>query len=364
IPADWENVILRRVTYDPRPEANGADRSLRAWLQAASSGRADIDPTVLPMQTIDKQDVPPDELEGTLGDPLRDKGVEAAQLVMLGGRGSGTSSATNPFWSRVVMAETNGVWLMEMIHGLTGFKDLYAFGNDVDPAERAIDTFDEMSRASQTHPTAYTKNELGWLDAAAIRLHPGASANYTLQDLSLAQPPLTGRVGAVQIGGSFPYMMVEARKKTDQFEAGMPTTNDPFEAGISSEGVIAYRVQTKNPTVEAREGNKLPLFLLTITALQPGQSTTLDNGVNLTVTAALPDGFTVNINDPNEVSVPYVLFSSAKTAANEVYHAGLVPNFTGDNNPESWVELQSPSAGEIVPRGSTVNMRLRLSPTP
>jgi len=51
IPPDWENVILRRVVYDPRREANGADRSLRAWLRAASSGLADIDPSVLSMVT-------------------------------------------------------------------------------------------------------------------------------------------------------------------------------------------------------------------------------------------------------------------------------------------------------------------------
>ena len=59
IPPDWEAAILRRVLFDPRPEANGADRSLRAWLRAVSSGLADIEPTVLPMQTIDKHDVRP-----------------------------------------------------------------------------------------------------------------------------------------------------------------------------------------------------------------------------------------------------------------------------------------------------------------
>ena len=51
IPPDCETAILRRVAYDPRPEVNGADHSLRAWVRAASSGRADIDPLVLPMQT-------------------------------------------------------------------------------------------------------------------------------------------------------------------------------------------------------------------------------------------------------------------------------------------------------------------------
>jgi hypothetical protein len=222
IPPDWEDAILRRVTYYPRPQANGADRSLRAWLRAVSSGLADIDPTVLPMQTIDKQDVDPDELEGTLGGPLRDQGMDAAVLVMLGDRPSGINSG---FWSRVVMAESNGVWLMELIHGLTGFKDLYPFMNDVDPPARAIDSFDQMSARSQTHPTAFTKNELGWLDAAAIPLHTGASVEYDLQHLSLAQPPVAGRAAAIRIGDGVPYVMVEARKMTDQFEAGMPSSS-------------------------------------------------------------------------------------------------------------------------------------------
>ena len=90
IPADWENAIFRRVVYDPRREANGADRSLRAWLRAASSGLADIDPSVLPMQTIDKQVVEATELESALGPRLRDQRMDAAVLVMLGGRGAGT----------------------------------------------------------------------------------------------------------------------------------------------------------------------------------------------------------------------------------------------------------------------------------
>jgi len=362
IPPDWENVILRRVVYDPRPEANGADRSLRAWLRAASSGRADIDALVLPMQTINKQVVEADELEGTLGASLRNQGVEAAVLVMLGGRGAGTNRG---FWSRVVMAESNGVWLMEMIHGLTGFKDLYHFNNDVDPPERAIDTFDEMSASSQTHPTAFTKNELGWLDAAAIPLHVGASADYALQYIGLAQPPLAGRVAAVRIGADFPYVIVEARKMTDQFEAGMPTTNDSQERGIANEGVIAYRVQTRNPTVQEREGNKKPLFLMTLAALQPGQSAALDNGATLTVTGERPDGFTVHVDDPAAlVIVPDVRESRPAVAANAVIAAGLVPKFTGPNNTNSWVFSQSPTAGHVVARGSTVTMVLRDDPIP
>jgi hypothetical protein len=270
IPPDWENVILRRVVNDPRPEANGADRSLRAWLRVVSWGRADIDPLVLPMKTIDKQDVPPEELEGTLGASLRAQGVQSAILIMLGGKGAGTNSGQIPFWSRAAMAESNGVWLMEIIHSLTGFKDLYHFRSDVDPIERSIDTFDEMSASSQTHPTAFTKNELGWLEAEAIgHYQPGTPLRGAiLHHISRANPPThSGEVLAVRIGDGFSYVMVEARKKTDQFEAGMPSTNDMEERGIASEGVIAYRVQTRDPT-GPREGSpdqtKKPLYLMTL----------------------------------------------------------------------------------------------------
>jgi hypothetical protein len=317
IPPNWEDAILRRVVNDPRPQANGADRSLRAWLRAASSGLADIDPLVLPMRTINKQAVDADELEGKLGDRLREQGVDAAVLVMLGGRPSGTNSG---FWSRVVMAESNGVWLMELIHGLTGFKDLYPFNNDVDPPGRAIDSFDEMSASSQTHPTAFTKNELGWLDAAAIRRHAGESAEYELQHISLAQPPPAGRAAALRVGDGVPYVLVEARKMTDQFEAGMPSTGDPQEKGIASEGVIAYLIQTRNPTVQEREGNKLPLYLMTLAALQPGQSTAVDTGVTVTVTGEIPGGFTIRIIDVRGKAVSPIVWHHDQTGETQIWY--------------------------------------------
>ena len=360
IPPDWESVILRRVVYDPRREANGADRSLRAWLRAASSGSADIDPWVLPMQTIDKQVVAPSELEGTLGRRLRDEGMDAAVLVMLGGRGAGTNDG---FWSRVVMAESNGVWLMELIHGLTGFKDLYPFANDADPPVRAIDTFDEMSASSQTHPTAFTKHELGWLDPATIPLAAGASADYELQHIGLAQPPGAGRVAAVRIGDSFPYVIVEARKMTDQFETGMPSTGDSQERGIASEGVIAYRIQTRNSTVQEREGNKLPLYLITPKALQSGQSAVLDNGVTVTVTAARPDGFAVRIEPgaspwtsvSEGVTIPGGPVTAITTGQGRVALFLADPNggiYTTAGHPDSgWGPWTSVSEGVTIPGG-------------
>jgi hypothetical protein len=261
------------------------------------------------MQTIDKQDVDPWDLEQrpwegtTLGQFLRNQGVQAAQLVMLGGVGAGTSRG---FWSRVVMAESNGWWIMELIHSLTAFGDLYPFGNDTDPPERNIGRFDEMSGQSQTHPTAFTKNELGWLPEQNMGLyHSGATdpVGYILQFVSYADPhvePFHGEsfvgVGTrgLRIGDDFPYVIVEARKKTDQFETGMPL---PYEMGIPGEGVIAYRVQTRKPLVGVeREGGKTPLYLMTQTPLQVGQSAVLD-GVRLKVTGETPKAFIVLINE-------------------------------------------------------------------
>jgi len=53
IPADWSHQILRRVLFDPDP-TTGADRSLRAYVHAASSGRADLDAVVMPMAVVDQ----------------------------------------------------------------------------------------------------------------------------------------------------------------------------------------------------------------------------------------------------------------------------------------------------------------------
>ena len=146
LPADWATDILRRVltTLGSRPGARTAH--CVAWLRAASSGRADIEPVVAPMQTINRRWSRPTTSRVRSVTALRGQGCDHAVLVMLGGRGAGTNRG---FWSRVVMAESNGVWLMEMIHGLTDLKDFYDFANDTDPAIRSIDSFDEMAASSQ-----------------------------------------------------------------------------------------------------------------------------------------------------------------------------------------------------------------------
>jgi hypothetical protein len=364
IPADWENVILNRVINDPRPEVGGADRSLRAWLRAVSWGQADIDPLVLPMQTIDKQEVDPCDLDGrpwkgtTLGRYLRNEGFQAAQLVMLGDAPSGTARR---FWSRVVMDEINGTWLMELIHTLTRFKDLYPFANDTDPPNRSIGLFDEMSAQTQIHPTAFTKNELGWLDTRFI-------ARTTIEDLAqwalrATLPPIgravppwqSTQVFAIRVGDSVPYLMIEARKKTDQFEVGIQGIED----GIPGEGVIVYRVQTRDPTVQRREGGKLPLYVLTIgpdgfpTALKVGQSMVLDDDVNLKVEGEFSDGFHILLSLPL-VTVPDVREFHPDIAKTAIERKGLDPNHVGCNRQTCRVESQDPIGGTRVPKYSTV----------
>ena len=203
---------------------------------------------------------------------------------MLGGVGAGTNSG---FWSRFVMVEGVGVWAMEFMHSLTGFADLYPFNGN-------MDAFDEMACACGTHPSAYTKSAIGWLDASAIITHTGAVAGYDLYAVGLTQPPPSYRWAGVRIGTQVPYLMVEARQKVDQ-----------FDVGIHSEGVIVYKVQTSDP-LGWPENQTAPIILQTTTALTVGQAFTSDTGITVRVNNVLPGGFSISIEDPTETIVPDV----------------------------------------------------------
>jgi negative regulator of replication initiation len=283
IPPDWENDILRRVLYDPDP-VTGKDKSLRAFIHTVSSGVADLDAIVTERQSVDLQDVPPNILEGEMGNGLRADGCDAAAIVMLGGPGAGTNSG---FWSRFVMLEPVGTWAMELMHGLTGFTDIYPFGDDVDQQDPVMGLYDEMSSAGATHPSAYTKAGIQWLDRATIAEHVGRVGVYALHAISLTQPPTTGRVAAVKIGADVPYLMVEARLMADQFDSGIP-----------KEGVIVYAVQTPD-SLGHRVNHLRPLILKTPQALSVGQAFVSDNGIGISVTGSVPGGFVVVVDDRN-----------------------------------------------------------------
>jgi hypothetical protein len=297
IPVDWNSDILRRVLSDP-DKTSGADRSLRAYIHAASSGRADLDAVVMPMVTIDQKDVPVDALEGQLGAELRDQGFNAAALVMLGGLGAGTSQAGG-FWALFVMVERLGVWAMELMHVLTGFLDLYTLEGYADYPNGDMKAFDEMACSCGTHPSAYTKAAIQWLDKSAIAQHPGRAVSYNLHSVGLVQPPPSDRSTAVRIGSEVPYLMVEARIMNDQFESP-----SQLESGIPSQGVIVYRIQTSDPSGGA-QNNLIPVFLLTPTALTVGTDFTPASDVTVSVTAAIPGGFSVLVTTPEPGQSPW-----------------------------------------------------------
>jgi len=278
VPADWPGEILRRVLFDPTPPT-GADRSLRTYIHTASSGRADLDAVVLPMEVIDQQDVPPNAFKAQFEAQLQQQGFDAAALVMLGGIGAGTAESLGGFWARFVMAEGLGIWAMELIHCLASVDDLYTFGGN-------MGGFEEMAGSLGSHSSAFTKSLMGWLDTTAIVRHTNhkAAVTYNLHAVGLVQPPPTGRVAAVKIGSQVPFLMVEAR-----------LTNDQFDAKIPSQGVIVYRVQTSNPHGTA-QNQTAPLQLLTKTALTVGKTFTSGN-LKVKVVKALPDGFSITVDD-------------------------------------------------------------------
>ncbi|HEY5808801.1 MAG TPA: hypothetical protein VIT67_12575, partial [Povalibacter sp.] len=324
IPADWSSDILRRVLFDP--DANtGADRSLRAYILAASSGRADLDAVVMPMATTDIRDVRLELLDDMLDGPgLRAQGFDAAAVVMLGGPGAGTAQQGG-FWARFVMVEKLGTWAMELMHVLTGFTDIRCQPAFVDCPNGLgdIGNFDEMAFAGGVHPSTYTKAAIEWLDASAIASHTGRVAGYALHAVGLAQPPPFGRATAVRVGSQVPYLMVEARLMNDQFES--PSA---LESGIPSQGVIIYRVQTSDPH-GGSQNSLIPVFLETPTALSVGQSFISSANVAVSVTGTTPGGFLVVVDDQNAPFDPGQLLSYGDAGTPGNVSSPMVVGFGG-----------------------------------
>jgi hypothetical protein len=64
------------------------------------------------------------------------------------------------------------------------------------------------------------------------------------------------------------------------------------------------------------------------------------------------------------VAVPDVFEMSATAAADLIRTAEMVPKFVGDNHTHSWVSKQSPVAGQLAAKGSTVTLTLSTGPMP
>jgi hypothetical protein len=401
IPTDWTDQIMRRVFFDPpitgtsKPGTSktgtsktgtskagtskagtsivgtpiitgtpitgtpipGTDRSLRTYFHTVSSGLADLDVVVLSPQTIPNDPVngiAPDALEATQGDQLRSQGFVGAAIVMLGGPGGGsTAQLANFAWSRFCMSDDLGNWAGEILHqtNLCDLPDLFDFAGDY-PSGDNMGPFDQEAGYLATHPSAWTKRAVGWLDPSTVALPPARVFEFTLHSISLIQPPPTGRVAAVQIGGQVPYLMVEARQRADQFDINIP-----------NEGVIVYRVQTSDPLGNA-QNDTAPLALLTKTALTVGQSFTT-GGVTVQVVSSVPGGFSIQVVSPSpEGIVPDVRELSANVASKTITNAGFIPKFTTKPGSKAplWVFSQSPAGGSIAALGSTVNMLMHGGP--
>src|SRR5215831_5682641 len=122
--SDLTEQILRRIYSDTVQP--GVDKSLRSYISITSYGKAELDGHVLSAVEIGKPDSLADRFSGEYEKDLRSQGFDAAGLVMLGEVGELKAQPAG-FWVRLVMGESVGVWAMELLHALTGYRDPYLF---------------------------------------------------------------------------------------------------------------------------------------------------------------------------------------------------------------------------------------------
>jgi hypothetical protein len=265
VPSDFREQVYIRAFLDPGPD--GADNSLKGYIHTVSSGRASLTGHVFPAVVANDADVMTAGLEslpkldfGFWDFPIH--GFDLAVMVLphasgphRGGYAWYPGDKVNgvSYYARVALYQDSalsnrqgvGVWAMETLHMICRFGDLYF-------SSPPMGNFDVMSCACGTHPTAYTKNQFGWVDVAAIVTHGiGTAKQYALSAVSYSQPPSPGRAVAVRINAQADdsYYLIEARDRTDRFESpGGPS------AGIPTEGVIVYQVRDTTDLVRKVTG--------------------------------------------------------------------------------------------------------------
>lgn len=281
VPPDWAEQIERRIYFNP--DGTHLDASLRNYIYTTSYGRADLEGVILPIVAIDGFEIKVQALSDR-GDSLRSQGFDAAALVTQMGVNNGSAeTGTGAFFARFAMAEQVGVWAMELTHTLTGYSDLYVVQDN-------LGSYDNMACACGTHPSAFTKVDLGWLDPSAITQHLGRFGTYDLHSVGLVQPAPEGRTTAVQVGKDADFFVVEARQSVDQFDRN--TVGD---------GVIVYQVENPNSHPHPDDGLIMPLIhLKTPKALTPGTAYTSGTGLQVQVISALPGGFSIKVDDTSQ----------------------------------------------------------------
>lgn len=372
-PADYAEYVRRRVYFDPDPQSS-EDRSLMSYISSISYGRATVDATVadpITITNLSEEDNP--TLLAINAHPSAHEFEYLAVVYPPNRRGAGGGMAQpgqiqfsppRPFnrtkaRSRFRHDEAIGTWAMEIIHNVTNLTDYY--NGVAHPGE-----FDEMAAAAATHPTTYSKLELGWLDPAAVPLHGGGKRRYTIHAVGLSQPPPGGRFAGVRIRGvgskKHRYLYVEARLKNDRWERGFSNAS----SGIPSEGVIIceFSPQYDSWPRNSPSGPWPPLELRTPTALGVGESFVHgDSRSTIRVVAQTAGGFRIEV-EVQDVAVPRVVELDVGTATRRISEAGLEATFSGQQGRNAWVWKQSPQPGVKVAPGSTVTLQLRNGPIP
>jgi hypothetical protein len=361
-PADWDSRVMSRVLYDPDP-MTGIDRSLRAYINALSYGKAILDVQQFPhafsngpsVMEAAWQSLPSGHgcpyvlcvIPFADGDPNRkgffdtvgQNGVVAVSRVAVY---DGLATRTR---------QPTGVWAMEVLHAMVGWPDLYkAHGPQ-------MGDWDNMTYTAGTHSCAHLKLKPGWLAAADIANHAGGQHNYDLQSLSTVPPP-PGRAAAVRIRSTHSdnVFMAEARLRSDVYERGFAllTTGGNEFRGLPGEGVIVYQTHAD-----------LQETLLMGGPLHAGETySNAAEGFTVGVVQAIDGGMTVHVTMDSRSLVPEVLEMSASLASNALHRRGLVASFATPPGPNSWVFRQTPAAGQLVAKGSAVHLVTHVGPLP
>jgi hypothetical protein len=285
-PANWEARARERIFFDA---VNASD--LRSYISTVSYGKARLVGDVYgPYQVAAQR---PDG-SWDIGNAM-DQAIAAATA---GGQLAGVTyfcvvftDHPGPSWAfwgsgsgrcYVDMFDPLGVIAMENLHVLTEFPDLYGIPD-------SPGGFDVMDCSCGTHPSAYTKLNFGWLDAASVATVAPSSGAATLTLHALSSPlstaPGPGRVHAIKLpsAAATQYYLVEARLRTDRYESSTPGVS----GGIPAEGVVAYWI----------DESTWPPVHLRATLTTPG-ATHVDqaHGTQITLTSTVPQGFTVTID--------------------------------------------------------------------
>ena len=225
-PADWLAKARTKIFQDP---VDGAD--LSSYITAVSYNKASLTGNIFgPYTTNAKR---PDgswdlgEATGRIINAARAAGVVPGIkyfCVIF------TDHRPAPAWAfysssggscYVDMIDGLGVIAMENLHVITQFGDLYGIPD-------SPDAFDVMACSCGTHPSSFTKIELGWVDPDTVITVPMGtpSRSITLHALgsSVDLSPTPNRAHGIMVPTSVSshYYLIEARLRVDRYERTTP----------------------------------------------------------------------------------------------------------------------------------------------